>query len=101
MCEKSCTKCQEKLTNPTKDWTFGHILGVASLGTPATLTGSISTQPSERMRPRYLTLGCLKIHFSTLWYSLCFPKDVKDLYYDGVVFLFCLATKDEDVIHVR
>jgi len=37
---------------------------------------------------------------------LCFEvysvllKDVKDLYYDGVVLLFCLATEDEDVIHV-
>ena len=28
------------------------------------------------------------------------PKDVKDLYYDGVVFLFLLAAQDEDVVHV-
>src|SRR5882672_10250927 len=29
-----------------------------------------------------------------------FVEDVQDPYYDGIVFLFCLATKDEDVIHV-
>jgi len=29
-----------------------------------------------------------------------FVEDVQDLYYDGVVFLLHLATKDEDVVHV-
>jgi len=27
-------------------------------------------------------------------------RDVQDSYYDGVVFLLSLATKDEDVVHV-
>jgi len=27
-------------------------------------------------------------------------EDVKDLYYDGVVLIFSLATKEEDVVHV-
>src|SRR5882724_8395081 len=65
-CEKSCTKCRYKSTNPTKDWTSVTFLGVGQSQTPATLTGSISMQPSERMRLRYLTLGCSKIHFSAL-----------------------------------
>ena len=29
-----------------------------------------------------------------------FAEDVKDSYYNGVVFLFCLAAEDEDVVHV-
>jgi len=29
-----------------------------------------------------------------------FVEDVQDPYYDGMVFLFCLATEDEDVMHV-
>src|SRR5882724_5408817 len=73
-CEKSCTKCWYKLMNPMKDWTSVTFLGVGQSWTPATLTGSISTWPSERMRLRYSNLGCLKIHFSTLRYSLCFQR---------------------------
>jgi len=37
MCEKSCTKCQEKLTNSYKGLDFGHILGVGQSWTPANL----------------------------------------------------------------
>jgi len=29
-----------------------------------------------------------------------FVEDVQDPYYDGMVFLFCLAVENEDVIHV-
>src|SRR5882724_2557015 len=85
--------------NPMKDWTLVTFLGVSQSQTPVTLTRSISTWPSEMMRLRYLTLGCLKIHFSTLRYNLCFQRMSRTL----TTMVWCcsfVSAEDEDVFHV-
>jgi len=47
-----------------------------------------------------LYCGLSECAFLGLEVEPVFVEDVQDLYYDGMVFLFCLAAKDEDVGHV-
>jgi len=62
-----------------------------------TLTGPILYTASERMRPSYLTLGCLKDTFLCFEVKSVLLKDVKDLTTMVWCCLFHLAAEDEDV----
>src|SRR6266481_10014247 len=82
-----------------KDWTSVMFLGIGHSLTPAILTGSISTWPSDRIRPRYLTVGHSKEHFR-FQVELVLPEDVEDMRYHLPVMLNCLC-EDQDVVHVN
>src|SRR5882724_4452632 len=82
------------------DWTSVTFLGVGQSRTPATLTGSISTQPSEKDEPEILYHGLPKCALLGFEVEPMSAEDVQHLYHNGMVFLLCLATKDEDVVHV-
>src|SRR5882724_6173341 len=49
---------------------------------------------------KVFNLRLLKDTFLRFEVKSVFPKDVEDLYYDGVVLLFHPATEDEDVVHI-
>src|SRR5882672_4029909 len=47
-----------------------------------------------------LYCGLSKCALLSLEVEPMFSEDVQNPYHDGMVFHFCLATKDEDVVHV-
>src|SRR6266481_2324043 len=79
----------KKLTKPTKDWTSVTFFGVSHSLTPAILTGSISTWPSDKTRPRDSTVRHSNEHFS-----------IKDSGHHLWMVFNCSGI-DQNVIHVN
>ena len=80
---------------------FGHI----SQGWPVTnashLDGVHFYATFQKDEAEILYHGLSECAFLGLEVELMLVEDIKDLYYNGVMWLLSLATEDEDVIHVN
>src|SRR5882724_12377161 len=54
----------------------------------------------QKDEPEILYHGLPKCELLSLEVELMSAEDVQDLYHNGMVFLLCLATENEDVVHV-
>jgi len=100
MCKKSWMNRWQKLMNLIERLDLSDVPQGQSVMDAGHLTGSISYTTFQEDEPEILYHGLPKCALLSFEVELMSVEDVQYPYHNGMVFLLCLATENEDVIHV-